>query len=146
MVPDSGCDATGRVAYVGRAPAAGSANLTQSWPTGALSDSVGQAGPSGRPGRTGSCRDRPISPPAGPIAGPGLRGQGLPAGNGPGTSASLRVVGDGWEQPAQLDRGRELATLLVDGANRGGLSLGDDEHAGRMGVRTEGGKLGIIRH
>ena len=36
--------------------------------TGALSDSVGQAGPSGRPGRTGSCCDRPISPPAGAIA------------------------------------------------------------------------------
>ena len=30
--------------------------------------------------------------------------------------------------------------LLVDGTDRGGLSLGDDEHAGRMGVRIEGGK------
>ena len=36
---------------------------------------------------------------------------------------------------AQLDRSRELAALLVDGADRGGLCLGDDEHAGRMGVR-----------
>ena len=36
-------------------------------------------------------------------------GQGLPAGNGPGTGAGLRGVGDGGEQPAQLDRGRELA-------------------------------------
>jgi hypothetical protein len=44
-------------------------------------------------------------------------GQGLPAGNGPGTRAGLRGVGAG-EQPAQLDRGRELAALLVDGADR----------------------------
>ena len=70
-------------------------------------------------------------------------GQRLPAGNGPGTGAGLRGVGDGGEQPAQLDRGRELAALLVDGADRGGLSLGDDEHAGRMGVRIEDGKLTI---
>jgi len=33
--------------------------------------------------------------------------------------------------------------LLVDGADRGGLGLGDDAHAGRMGVRTAGGKLTI---
>jgi hypothetical protein len=70
-------------------------------------------------------------------------GQGLPAGNGPGTGAGLDVVGDGGEQPAQLDRGRELAALLVDGTDRGSLSLGDDEHAGRMGVRIEDGKLTI---
>ena len=31
--------------------------------------------------------------------------------------------------------------LLVDGTDRGGLSLGDNEHAGRMGARIEGGKL-----
>ena len=67
-------------------------------------------------------------------------GQGLPASNGPGTRAGLRVVGDGWEQPSQLDRGRELAALLVDGADRGGLSLADNEHAGRMGVDIEDGK------
>ena len=30
--------------------------------------------------------------------------------------------------------------LIEGGADRGGLSLGDNEHAGRMGVRTEGGK------
>jgi hypothetical protein len=67
-------------------------------------------------------------------------GQGLPARNGPGTRAGLRVVGDGWEQPSQLDRGRELPALLVDGADRGGLSLADNEHAGRMGVDIEDGK------
>ena len=70
-------------------------------------------------------------------------GQRLPAGDGPGTGAGLRGVGDGGEQPAQLDRGRQLAALLEGGADRGGLCLGDDEHAGRMGVRTEGGKLTI---
>jgi hypothetical protein len=59
-----------------------------------------------------------------------------------GTGAGLRGVGDGWEQPAQFDCGRQLAALLEDGADRGG----DDEHAGRMGVRTEGGRLGIIKH
>jgi hypothetical protein len=68
-------------------------------------------------------------------------GQWLPAGDGPGTRAGLGGVGDGGEQPAQLDRGRELAALLVDAADRGGLCLGDDEHAGRMGVRIEDGKL-----
>ena len=70
-------------------------------------------------------------------------GQRPPAGDGPGTGAGLRGVGDGGEQPAQLDRGRELAALLEDGTDRGGLSFGDDEHAGRMGARTEGGKLAI---
>jgi hypothetical protein len=79
---------------------------------------------------------------SGAPAPPGARnGQGLPAGNGPGTGAGLRGVGDARHQPAQLDRGRELAVLLVDGTDRGGLSLGDNEHAGRMGARIEGGKL-----
>jgi hypothetical protein len=70
-------------------------------------------------------------------------GQRLPAGDGPGTGAGLGGVGDGGEQPAQLDRGRELAALLEDGADRGGLCLGDDEHAGRMGARIEDGKPAI---
>ncbi len=67
-------------------------------------------------------------------------GQRLPAGNGPSTGASLRGVGHAREQPAQLDCGRQLAALLESGTDRGGLCLGDDEHAGRMGVRIEGGK------
>jgi hypothetical protein len=33
--------------------------------------------------------------------------------------------------------------LLESGTDPGGLSLGDDEHIGRMGARTEGGKLAI---
>jgi hypothetical protein len=44
------------------------------------------------------------------------------------------------EQPAELDRGSELAALVEGGADGGGFSLSDDEHAGRMGVRIEGGK------
>ena len=73
------------------------------------------------------------------------RGQRLPSGDGPGTGAGLSGVGHSGEQPAQLDRSRELAALLVDGADRGGLCLGDDEHAGRMGVRTEGDKGAVPR-
>jgi hypothetical protein len=34
------------------------------------------------------------------------------------------------QAPAQLDRGRELATLLEHGADRSGIRLGDDEHGG----------------
>ena len=33
-----------------------------------------------------------------------------------------------WSPPAQLDSGREFAPLLIDGADRSGLLLGDDEH------------------
>jgi hypothetical protein len=47
----------------------------------------------------------------------------LPASDGPGTLARLRVVGDAREPPAQLDRGREFATLLEDGTDRGSLCL-----------------------
>jgi hypothetical protein len=52
----------------------------------------------------------------------------------------LRGVGHAREQPAQLDRSRELAALFERGADGGGFCLADNEHAGRMGVRTEGGK------
>jgi hypothetical protein len=46
----------------------------------------------------------------------------------------------------QLHGGRELAVLLVDGTDRGGLGFGDDEHAGRMGVHIEGGKWQAAPH
>jgi hypothetical protein len=39
----------------------------------------------------------------------------------------------------QLDRGRELAALLVDGADRSGIRLGDDEHRWSMGRRAADG-------
>ena len=61
-------------------------------------------------------------------------GQRLPAGDGPGTGAGLRGVGDGGEQPAQLDRGRQLAALLESGTDRCGLCLGDDEHRRSWGL------------
>ena len=61
--------------------------------------------------------------------------QRLPAGDGPGALPRLRVVGDAGEPPAQLDRSRELAALLVDGADRSGIRLGDDEHRWSMGRR-----------
>ena len=73
-------------------------------------------------------------------------GQRLPAGDGPGTGAGLRGVGDGGEQPAQLDRGRQLAALLESGTDRCGLCLGDDEHRRSMGTRIMTGKrLSTIR-
>jgi hypothetical protein len=43
------------------------------------------------------------------------------------------VIGETWEQPTQLDNGRQLAVLLVGSADRGGGFLGHNEHAGRMG-------------
>jgi hypothetical protein len=58
----------------------------------------------------------------------------LPAGDDPSTRPRLRVVGDAGEQPAQLDRGGELATLFVDGADFGGVGLSDREHARSMGI------------
>jgi hypothetical protein len=36
-----------------------------------------------------------------------------------GPRARLRIVGDAGKQPPQLDRGRQLAALLVDGADWG---------------------------
>ena len=41
----------------------------------------------------------------------------------------IDVVGDAGEQPAQLDRGCELAALVKGGADGCGFGLGDDEHA-----------------
>ena len=63
-------------------------------------------------------------------------GQGLPARDGPGVLSGLRIVEHTREQTAQLDRGSELAALFEDGADRGGLCLSDNEHAGRMGRRA----------
>jgi hypothetical protein len=70
-------------------------------------------------------------------------GRGCQPANGPGTGAGLRGVSHTGEQPTQLNSGRELTALLVGGADCGGFCLCDDEHAGRMGVRIEDGKLTI---
>jgi len=68
------------------------------------------------------------------------RWQRLPAGNDPGAFPRLHGVGDAGKQPAQLDRGRQLAVLLEGGADCGGFCLGDDEHPRSMGMRTMTGK------
>jgi hypothetical protein len=48
-----------------------------------------------------------------PLSGPTRQaGQRLPAGDDPGALACRRRVADTGEQPAQLDRGRELAALV----------------------------------
>src|SRR6476659_8613542 len=61
--------------------------------------------------------------------------------SGSSNGSVLRIGAMGWtrgsislgrnlmvEQPAQLDSSRELAALVKDGANGGGLFLADDEH------------------
>jgi hypothetical protein len=84
------------------------------------------------PARCAAAVSRSVHPAARSPDQPGLRGQGVPASNDPGAFPSLRIVGHAREQPAQLDGSRQLALLLERGADRGGLSLGDNEHAGRM--------------
>jgi hypothetical protein len=44
-----------------------------------------------------------------------------------------RSGSDAREPLAQLDRGREFAPLLIDGADRSLIRLGDDEHRWSMG-------------
>jgi hypothetical protein len=68
------------------------------------------------------------------------RRQRLPASDDTGALPRLQVVGDGGEQPAQLDGGRQLASLLECGADRSGFRFGDDEHPASMGTRTAAGK------
>jgi hypothetical protein len=79
------------------------------------------------------------------LFGPGLaflgrQRQRLPAGNGPGTVAGLIVVPNAWEQPAQLEGGREFASLIEGGADRGDLCIGDDEHRSSMAASNYRGK------
>ena len=51
-----------------------------------------------------------------------------------GATRPVRVVGDAREAPPQLDRGREFAPLLVDGADGSLVLFGDDEHRWSMGT------------
>jgi hypothetical protein len=62
-----------------------------------------------------------------------LHRQRLPPGYGPCALARLHVVRDAGEQPAQLDRGRQLAATIESGADRCSVCLSDDEHPGSMG-------------
>ena len=68
--------------------------------------------------------------------------QRRPPRDAPGARSRLRVVGDPWEPPAQLDSGRQLSLLIEDGSDRGGIGLGDDEHPRNMAVRTTAGMRG----
>ena len=69
--------------------------------------------------------------------------QRFPSGDGPGACPRLRVVGDPWEPAAQLDGGGQLALLIENSADRGGIGLGDGEHPVRMGPRTAADKRGV---
>lgn len=63
-----------------------------------------------------------------------------PSNDAPDTGSRLRIVGDPPEPPAQLKRSRQLALLLEDGADRGGISLSDDEHPTNMVMYGKAGK------
>src|ERR1700745_2762280 len=69
--------------------------------------------------------------------------QGPPGCDSPDALPRRGVVSDAREQPAQLDRGGPFAAVVEGGADGGGFSLGDGEHAGSMGRQATGGKLGL---
>ena len=64
------------------------------------------------------------------------RRERLPARDDARPRPSLSIVGNGREQAAQLDRSRKLAAVLEGCADRGGLVVGDGEHAPSMGGRA----------
>jgi hypothetical protein len=64
----------------------------------------------------------------------------LPSGNRPGAFLSPGVVGDAGEPAAQFDSSRQLALLIKDSADCGGISFGDDEHGTRMEGHPRPGK------
>jgi hypothetical protein len=66
----------------------------------------------------------------------GSLGRRFTARDGAGALPRLCVVGDAREPVAQLDRSRQLTALLVDGADRSGIRLGDDEHRRSMGTES----------
>jgi hypothetical protein len=58
--------------------------------------------------------------------------QRLPAGDDTGPVPCFGVVEDAREDPAQLDGGRELASLIEGSADRCSLGFGDAEHRASM--------------
>jgi hypothetical protein len=85
------------------------------------------------------CSGLPVTPLAQP---PGRTWrQRLPARYGARALPRLHVVRDAGKQPAQLDRGRQLALLLECSADCSGFRFGHDEHAGSMVTRAVTGKL-----
>src|SRR5215510_8013699 len=63
---------------------------------------------------------------------------GAPAGDDAHTFPGLSGAEDAWEPPAQLDRGRQLAALLIGGTDGRGLFVGHGEHVGEHGPRRMG--------
>jgi hypothetical protein len=58
-----------------------------------------------------------------------LRRHRFPPSDSLGAGTGLCIVGDLGKSAAQFDRSRQLALLIEDSADRGGIRLGDDEHA-----------------
>jgi hypothetical protein len=67
-------------------------------------------------------------------------GERFPVSNGPDALPRLRSIGDAREQPAQFDGGRQLASLIEDGADCCGVCFADHEHPGSMGTHAAAGK------
>ena len=86
-----------------------------------------------------ACSGLPATPPAQP-SGRTWR-QRLPARYDARTLPRLHVVRNAGKQPAQLNRGRQLALLLECSADCSGFRFGHDEHAGSMVTRGVIGKL-----
>ncbi len=72
----------------------------------------------------------PLPVPEGLLVSSGRYRLRRPPGDRACTAPGVLVVRDAGEQPAHFDRSRQLAVLLIDGANRGGIGFGDDKHGG----------------
>lgn len=71
------------------------------------------------------------------------RRERLPPGDNARAGPSVGIVGDAWEETTDLDGRRQLALLLVGGADRGGFGFTDTEHLIRsMGTDATTGKWG----
>ena len=65
----------------------------------------------------------------------------MPPGDGPSMLPRLRIASDAWEASSHLDRGRQAPLFLEDGADRGGIGFGDEEHGGSMDGGTTAGQV-----
>ena len=67
--------------------------------------------------------------------------QRRPPGDAPCEHPRLRVVDYSRKPPAQLDSGRQFSFLTEDGADRGGIDLGDNEHSQSMTCAHHGWQM-----
>ena len=67
--------------------------------------------------------------------------QRRPPGDAPCEHPRLRVVDYSRKPPAQLDSGRQFSFLTEDGADRGGIDLGDNEHPQSMTCAHHGWQM-----